>query len=220
MTRITMALAAAGLTALTACGNMQGDGDASPLGLARIAAAEVLGSVGRQGQAEPAAPARSTGDRVASALRANPGPLIMVGLESQGTTEILALVGENGGMRTYMTPGEQAVILRDGIIVGTRGLGNDLSVAEAEASAALIRAGRAGTAQRVMRYWTGDGLERPLTMDCSVGAGQKSGVMVETCRAGSLTVENSYLPQGGMIPVSRQWIGPALGYATVQVLRP
>ncbi len=27
-----------------------------------------------------------------------------------------------------------------------------------------------------MRYWTGDGLERPLTLDCSIGGGPKPGV--------------------------------------------
>lgn len=219
MIRSTTILAVTGALTLSACGNMDRNASTSPLGLARMAASQVIGSRGGQTNAAAEAP-RSTEDRVASALRANPGPLIMVGIENQGTTQIMALVGENGGMRTFMTPGEQAVILRGGMILGTKGLGHDLSVAEADASAALIRAGRSGEARRIMRYLTGDGLERPLTMDCRVGAGQKPGVMVETCRAGALSIENSYLPQGGAIPVSRQWLGPNLGYATVQVLRP
>ena len=88
------------------------------------------------------------------------------------------------------------------------------------ASAALIRASRGGQAQRVMRYWTGDGLERPLTLDCSIGGGPKPGVIVESCRSGVLEFQNNYMVQGGRITVSRQWIGPDLGYATIQELRP
>jgi len=71
-----------------------------------------------------------------------------------------------------------------------------------------------------MRYWTGDGLESPLTLDCTVGRGPKPGVMIESCRKGALEFQNNYLVQGGRITVSRQWIGSDLGYVTIQELRP
>ena len=223
MSAMRMAGAAAACTGLllAGCGNQADEPSASPLALARMAAGQVIGAA-RGGAAQPGAePARSPEEMAASALRANPGPLILVGLESRGTTQVLAMTGENGGMRSFMTVNEQAMILRGGMLVGTKGLGHDLSVAEADGSAALIRAGRSGQAQRTMRYITGDGLERPLPMDCRVGPGPKPGVMVEDCTAaGGLAIQNSYLVQGGAIPVSRQWIGPGLGYATIQVLRP
>lgn len=152
----------------------------------------------------------------AEALAANPGPLILVGLEDQGTTQVLAMVGENRGMRTYMTKTEQALILRGVMLTGTRGLGHDLSVAEADGAAALIAAGRSGEARRVMRYYSGDGLERPLEFACRIGPGPNAGVMVEDCAGHGISFQNSYLPSAG---VSRQWIGPGLGYATIQVLR-
>lgn len=152
----------------------------------------------------------------ADALAANPGPLILVGFEDQGTTQVLAMVGENGGMRTYMTPSEQGLILRGFMLSGSRGFGSDLSVAEADASAALIAAGRSGNARRVMRYYSGDGLERPLQFDCRIGPGPNAGVMVEDCAGHGVGFQNSYLPSAG---VSRQWVGPGLGYATIQVLR-
>lgn len=152
----------------------------------------------------------------AEALAVNPGPLILVGMEQLGTTQVLAMTGENRGMRTYMTKNEQSLIMRGFMLTGTRGLGNDLSVAEAEQSAALIAAGRSGSARRVMRYYSGDGLERPLDFQCQVGPGPNAGVMVESCTGHGLKFENSYLPSAG---VSRQWAGPGLGYVTVQVLR-
>lgn len=187
---------------------------ATPFGIARAAIGQMRAE--RRAAANPAPP-RDPQAVAAEALSVNPGPLIMVGLEQMGTTQVLAMTGENGGMRTYMTSNEQALIMRGFMLTGTRGLGNDLSVAEASQSAALIAAGRSGTARRVMRYYSGDGLERPIDFTCQVGRGPNAGVMVEDCSGHGLSFQNSYLPSSG---VSRQWVGPALGYVTIQVLRP
>lgn len=136
-----------------------------------------------------------------------------------GRTQVMALAGQNGSMRTYMTPSEEALILRGGMLVGTRGLGHDLSVAEAQTES-LIRAGASGSGTRIMRYYGGDGLERPLQFTCSVGPGPRAGVTVENCEGHGVTFQNSYMRSGSQIAVSRQWIGPKLGYVTIQTLRP
>ena len=210
--RGTAALTA--LVALAACSSGGSNNDPSLVGVARQTLTQ---AVAQRGQAaEPAAP-RDPAKMAATALSVNPGPLILVGLEGMGTTEVLAMTGQNGGMRTYMTPNEQAVIMRGFMLTGTRGLGHDLSTVEAAQSAALIAAGRSGTAQRVMRYYSADGLERPIDFTCQVGPGPRPGVMVEDCAGHGLSFQNSYLPGAG---VSRQWIGPALGYVTIQTLRP
>ncbi|TRW97616.1 YjbF family lipoprotein [Paracoccus sp. M683] len=213
------ALGIALLSLLAACGTQdeEGSGGVSTLGIARQAAGQILAE--RRAASQPQAPARTPEQMAAEALRVNPGPLILVGLESAGRTQVLAMTGQNGAMRTYMTENEQALILRNGMLIGTRGLGNDMSVTE-PATESLIRAGRAGTAQRVIRYYAGDGLERPLTFNCTVGAGPNPGVMVENCEGLGVTFQNSFMVQGGQIPVSRQWAGPGLGYITVQTLRP
>ena len=132
----TRGLAALALAALAACGNTRSDGPTT-LDITRQLVGQVLS--GRQ--SAPAAPAPDPQAMAAEALSVNKGPLIMVGLEGPGTTQVLALTGENGGMRTYMTENEQAVILRGFMLTGTRGLGNDLSVAEAAGTAALVGAG-------------------------------------------------------------------------------
>ena len=208
-------LAAGLLTGLAACGN--DDAGGGPLGALTQAAGQAVAE--RRGGQDPAAPARTPTDAAAEALRVNPGPLIQAGFESLGRTQVMAMTGQNGALRTYMTPSEEALILRGGMLVGTRGLGNDLSVAEPQTEA-LIRAGRSGSGQRVMRYFTGDGLERPLSFDCTVGPGPNVGVVVENCEGHGTSFQNSYMSQGGQIAVSRQWIGPALGYVTIQTLRP
>lgn len=210
-------LAAGLLAGLAACGN-DADGG-GPLGALAETAGQVVADRRGADAAQPAAPARTPEQAAAEALRVNPGPLIMAGFESLGRNQVMAMTGQNGAMRTYMTPSEEALILRGGMLVGTRGLGNDLSVAEPRTEA-LIRAGRSGAGTRVMRYYSGDGLERPLSFDCTVGPGPNPGVVVENCEGHGASFQNSYMPQGGQIAVSRQWIGPALGYVTIQTLRP
>lgn len=206
--------AALALVALAAGCSSSNTADEGPsaLSIARGAVGQVMAS-GRK--AAPAAPANPQA-MAAEALSVNPGPLILVGLEQMGTTQVLAMTGENAGMRTFMTKNEQALILRGFMLTGTRGLGHDLSVAEAADSAALIAAGRSGTTRRVMRFYSGDGLERPIDFTCQIGPGPKPGVMVEDCSGHGLKFQNSYLPGAG---VSRQWAGPGLGYVTIQVLR-
>lgn len=214
-TKMRILLGAALLGSLAACGNVDSDEGSIPGMLAEAARQ----SMGREERAEVAKTVTPE-EMAATALRVNKGPLILVGLESMGTTQVLAMTGQNAGQRTYMTTNEQALILRDGMLAGTRGLGHDLSVAEMAQSSALIRSGRSGQTQRVMRYWTGDGLERPLRLDCTVSPGPKAGVMIESCKNGPLEIQNNYISQGGRVTVSRQWIGPDLGYVTIQELRP
>lgn len=213
-----IALSAAILGTLAACSNESGDETgASPLGVLAQTATKAVAS--RRAADAPAEPAKSPQEAAAEALRVNPGPLIQVGFESLGRTQIMAMTGQNGAMRTYMTPSEEAVILRGGMLIGTRGLGNDLSVAEPQTEA-LIRAGRHGSGQRVMRIYSGDGQERPLQFTCAVGAGPRPGVLVEDCSGHGTKFQNSYMVQNGQIAVSRQWVGPAMGYVTIQTLRP
>ncbi|MCP6497883.1 hypothetical protein NL476_28390, partial [Klebsiella pneumoniae] len=76
------------------------------------------------------------------------------------------------------------------------GLGHDLSVAE-PGTEGLIRAGASGSGTRVMRYFAGDGVERPLQFACTVGSGPRPGVTVETCQGHGARFENSYMVQNG-----------------------
>ncbi|TKW68871.1 MAG: YjbF family lipoprotein [Paracoccus denitrificans] len=231
LVRNSAALVAAALTLAACASSDQGGPDTLYGQLRTVASPAIARATGRAPAAQPAAP-RSAEQMAASALAANPAPLILVSLESNGATQVMAMTGDNGGMRTYMTPNEQALIIRGGILSGTKGLGNDLSVAEASNSAALIRSRRAGQASRTNRYIGGDGVERPLPMNCTVAIGEGKGFsfagtgwnatqVVETCQADGLEVQNSYLvTASGQIPVSRQWISPELGYATIQTIRP
>lgn len=222
---LTLLLATA---TLAGCGN-RGNDEVSAVGSLRQAVGQIASGAIRRDT--PAAAPVSPEAMAAEALRVNPGPLILVALESMGSTQVLALVGENGGMRTYMTKNEQAVILRGGMLVGTRGLGNDISVLEGEAANALVRGRRAGDAPRIMRIYTGDGRETPMRLNCRIMPGAREGFTLagapsgaavsETCTVGGAIIRNDYLVgASGSVAASRQWAGPELGYITIQTIRP
>lgn len=218
--RITTAAVSLALVAgLAACGNDTSGNDANPLLIAAKTAGGVVAQARGNRATEAAAPARTPEQMAAEAMRVNPGPLILVGFESLGRNQVMAMTGQNGALRTYMTPAEEALILRNGMLVGTRGLGNDLSSVDAQTET-LVRNGQSGSGQRIMRYFSGDGLERPLDFTCTTAPGPKAGVLTESCEGHGARFQNSYMPQGGQLPVSRQWMGPKLGYVTIQTLRP
>lgn len=209
------ALVAAGLGA---CGNDAGGNDPLVL-VAQTAAGAAAGALNSGDKAQPAAPKRTPEQMAAEALRVNPAPLILVNFENLGRSQVMAMTGDNQGQRTYMAPSNEALILRGGMLIGTRGFGNDLSVAEPQTEP-LIRNARAGEAPRTMRYFSGDGMERPLNFQCSTVTGAQPGVVQERCSGHGISFENRFMPQGGLLPVSRQWAGPKLGYLTIQTLRP
>lgn len=185
----------------------------------------------RKEASTPSAPPLSAEALAVSALESNKGPLLFAVVESQKNNAILGMIGENGGMRTYATPGSQALILRNGVLAASRGLGHDMISADVAASSALIRGRQAGTARKVLRYLDGVGLERPLPLTCTITprdetsypfAGQTwSGQQIaEHCEGSGAKIDNSYVVDaGGTILSSRQWISPELGYVTIQTLR-
>jgi len=215
-----------------ACGNDSRRTETSTLTRGLIGNLIGLVKAGRTaGSGEPSA--APTPDQIATAALASfAGPLMLVTLEAQGQTTVMGLYGQNGPMRTYALPSEQSIILRDGILAGTRGFGFDVMSAETEAVAELILARKEGTAAKVQRYLDAENVERPLPMDCVVQRADKSEFeiagqtfggtqMVEICTFQGQTVAGAYLVSDkGAVLASRQWIGPELGYVTLQTLRP
>jgi len=172
-------------------------------------------------------------EKLAAAAKASfAGPIVLAQIEKTGGLTVLGEYGRNGSTRTYSTPNEQTLVLRDGILIATRGLGNDLMSSDSQAAAALITHRQGGTAARVYRYLDGEDIERPLPMRCDVSVGPTksfdfSGThydtlqMDETCRAKDLSIDNNYwVTANGTIALSRQWIGPAIGHVTIQLVRP
>jgi len=224
----TLALTTASL--LAGCGS-----DARKTEGTRRVTTEVKGIIGKVlGRGKSEAPAPPDAETMAlSALKNNSVPLVLVVFENTKATTILGMTGENGTMRTYTSPAQQALILRSGMLAGTRGFGFDVMSGEVADLGALVRARQAGEADYILRYLDGLGHERPLPMRCSVKPGTEptgyefagqswSGTPVGVhCEGSGAVVDDSFIvAQDGAIIASRQWVGPEIGYIAVQTVRP
>ena len=167
----------------------------------------------------------------AVAMESFPGPLIMAKIDSLGTVSALGEFGRNGATQTFSTPQQQTLVFRNGLLVGTRGLGHDLMSADLGPAADLVSKRQAGSYRRIYRFLDGEALERPVPMTCELTPGDPKTVafagtsyatmhLSEQCISTGLTINNDYwVTQGGTIAMSRQWIGPVLGYVTLNLIR-
>ncbi len=122
-------------------------------------------------------------------------------------------------------------LVSGGVVTSTRGLGPDLHASDAEASASLIAAGRAG--QTTRRHVYLDGLFRPqnLSFTCTVQPAGREVLVLngrqrpvlridETCSGSGHSFTNVYWRDAAqpLIRQSTQWIGPDLGVIHLQRL--
>jgi hypothetical protein len=213
--------------ALAGCARDSAGLGAAPTGGGLVAGALASALPGRK-PAE-AAPAPDAAQIAAKALAANAGPVVLVQFGATGTPFAMAERGRNGAMRTFVSPDNRALVLRDGLLAASRGFGRDLMSSDTGESATLIAARQAGTAKRVQYYLDGDGRERPLPMECSITPGAP---VTQSAGGASLTVtpvsetcapanaENSYMVGAdGRVLASVQWLGPRMGYLHITHLR-
>lgn len=227
--RICLAVLVSALL-LSACGTDRQATEGAGL-FGKVAASAKASLAARKGKAGAAQPA-DTEAMAASALKTVKGSILIAQFERGGYTTVLGQIGENAGIRTYATPDQKAVLVKSGVVVGTRGFGDDLMSAKADDAIRLIRSRSVGTAKRTYRYLDGEGIERPLPMTCSIApaggqtlafGGQhfQTQQVAETCVSGPLSINNAYWVTGdGAIVMSHQWIGQAMGSADFQLIRP
>jgi hypothetical protein len=222
----TVAALALALAGLSGCGS-------DPSEDTRFATVRAFVSGLVQGDAPqgPTDPAQLAGT-IQRALQASDAPLMLAVLPEREQTALLGEFGVNGPYRTWATQEEQALVLRNGILVGTRGVGPDLMSSEVGQVAPLIRGRRAGTGQRVYRHLDGVNQEVPTVFTCRIAPAGRETVqlasgarpavtrMVESCRSSDRRIENVYwVTSAGAIPQSRQWQGPDVGPIVIQILR-
>ncbi|MBE9635926.1 YjbF family lipoprotein [Salipiger mangrovisoli] len=212
----------AGLIAtLAACGN---DDRRDPL--LESAYESLFGGFGAEEQTP------ITDQQVGQALAATDRPVIRFTVLDREAEALAVEIERNGAHRTYATADRQAIVLRNGLITATRGLGGDLMSVEEDRLLGLLRGRSAGQATYVQRYLTPEDVTEALSFTCTVTPGQSSDiaqgvirtsvtVMQAACSDGQGTAfTDSYLVDGsGEIVTSKQWLGETTGYATMQQLR-
>jgi len=156
-------------------------------------------------------------------------PILFVGIDSRKAYATLSPLGENRGVVTWISSDGITLGYRGGVLVATRGLGQDLMAAEATEALAAIRAG-AGTSVRVYDYLDGEDQPFRRSFVCKVRSRGREPVdifgikpilreVVEECNNPEFRIENTYwVSDRQRIWQSRQWIGPDVGYVFSQQL--
>lgn len=210
-------LALIGLTA--ACGPMNEGG----LGTKAV---ERLGTLTGLRSAPPAAPPVVPTD----ALEQGPGNVLMVTLLGRNAVAALTRVGTNNGIDTWRTAKGVTLSFRDGILVASRGLNQDLMGADIGGLPQALRAG-SGTVQRTHSFLDSEDQITSSAMTCVITrqgpeviatvSGEIDTIKVtEKCTGTALVFENSYWLDGpgGQIVQSRQALAPSVGFIKVNQL--
>jgi hypothetical protein len=155
-------------------------------------------------------------------------PVDLVTIERRGAQGVIAKTGSNRGVETWSSLDHKTLSLQEGVIVATRGLGDDLM------SAAVPRAGQLRSAsqnhQRVHVVLNGEDEPVSLRFNCSVSnQGAESIIVVEQTYATQHMRENCsgtsggftndfWFQPGGKLRKSRQWISDSVGYVVIEHL--
>ncbi len=137
-----------------------------------------------------------------------------------------------GNVATWRTPDNASFSFDQGIVVSTRGLGDDLMGADAEHSIFAAQGGAASWAPRINGYMNGEYQSYFITFQCrrtdlqtdriTIGDRALSATRItETCVNDEREIENVYWRNGnGVMLKSRQWVSPNVGYMeTERVIR-
>lgn len=156
-----------------------------------------------------------------------PGPVLLADLPQAGLAATLQRSATRNGVETWRTATGQTLAFRDGVLVATRGLGDDLMDADVTGTLAALRGGAesGGAPQhsRLMSFLDGEdrtlfrallctmSAPQPATLQ-GIGATFPTRLRIETCHTTGLSVTNRYWQDhNGTMRRAEQWIGPGLG---------
>ena len=193
-----------------ACGPLNRGG----VGETIINAAKVI-----TGRADPAAAEPSP-----EMAAAQPQDVLVVSIAALGLALPTVQIGENGAVTTWRADQGFSFSFEDGVLVATRGLGDDLIGSDTGGLAAVLGAG-GGTVERAHSYLGALDQVVLRTTSCTVtNAGPEEVTTLtggtrtltrfnESCQGRTIAFENIYwLDDDGNIMRSQQLVSPSLAY--------
>lgn len=208
------ALAAATALLLAGCGGQQG----ATQGMTNTVVERMIGTGG--GDTYPAEAAR---------LINGGAPRLAVEIPGRDAS-LMVKAGERDGVSRWRSIDNVQFYFRDGQLIGTRGMGDDLMSADNGGGAALIARTTPGQVQRSLRYLDGEDRIVAGTFTCQItpkGAGnaripggpQVAAQRVEERCAGDMgRFTNFYWVQGGRILQADQFVSRGIGRARITFL--
>lgn len=151
-----------------------------------------------------------------------PDPLILASINTRGSA-LLGVSGTNGPDKTWRSADGVAFTLRKGVLVSTRGLGEDLMSANVPDIISMR-----GKTAHVYYYLDGSEVIHPVSHICTVTITGRESVVVlgksyptlritETCHSGDLRIQNVFwIGVNRKIRKSKQFISDSVGYVTLQ----
>ena len=209
------ACAGAGLALLAACSS---SGEANPvIGLAARFIPAVTALPGIE------APQPQTAGFSSSDIASNPDGFVLMHVAILGDPVLARRIADNGQSETWLSQSGFSASYADGILVATRGLGEDMLAASVTGIREAIRAG-GGTGQRVRDRIDDLNQIQQDSFECTVTAGDTETINLglrqvdtrkyaEICRGARLQFENAYwVDADGMIVTSLQFVTQEAGY--------
>ena len=207
------------LAALAACGN--GDQDQ----------ANLIKSLPKAIFSKKTPPAPVSGQQLAQALAGTSASITLFVNEKSEIQFLMQDLQRNGPYRSYGSSSRQVIVMRDGMITSTRGLGGDLMSSEESALLAMVQRKAPGTANYLQRYLTPEDLTVTFEYGCDAIPGEtipvvagevntSARVVTAVCTGAAGEFTNTYAVDSyGQILSSRQWLGETLGYMQTQAVR-
>ncbi len=157
--------------------------------------------------------------------------------ENRGSTVYLVPFSDRtdsrpGALRTWRSADDVHFILREGVLVGMRGLDANIGSADVSSTVAAIQTGQPKSGPKRLFVRNGDNGTDRLDLSCRmtsggvetldiVGQQVNATKLVEACTFEGQTVTNTYwlAKSGGTVWQSRQWGGPEIGYLRFRLLK-
>ena len=177
-----------------------------------------------------ALPAGQFPPRFAALVADTSVPLLVVTIESSKQGGRLLLENSVNDVETWLSADMSALMIQNGIIRGTRGVGSELFASDISEPMNLILSRNTGYSDRFTSNLGGDDRIRTRTYRCLVETKGSdvinleigrvaTRVMTEDCKSMDQSFTNTYWVSSttGAIVQSRQWAGDDVGYMIIQV---
>ncbi|OOY20815.1 hypothetical protein BMI86_09905 [Thioclava sp. DLFJ5-1] len=179
-----------------------------------------------QGATAPTATAQGEGVGVKVVTQTAPARGLEVVIPSRDANATLSLAGRNGTVETWRTDDDITVSVDRGVVIATRGLGDDLMAADSGPTLAALRGTKIGAYRRTYRFLTADNHSDYVLLGCEMTtagnetlAGQNLLRHEEKCSNPKMTVTNIYWTnKKGRVQAGRQWVSPTVGQIAIGVL--
>lgn len=166
-----------------------------------------------------------------AALIERDAPILQVGFVDREVSSNLLLERRDGAFAYWLSSDGAHIVLQDGMLHGTRGLGEGLLASELTEPLALVLARREGSSDRFHTYLDGNDLAITRTYRCLIedrgprevdlfGTPTNTRLMRESCRSLDQEFVNLYWVASSSpdIILSRQWAGPVVGAISTRIV--